>query len=187
MPFILVTESSTGSSWLMQELSLSPAVCIVGVEPLDDRCGANGAPLSNSARAQVRWLRAFLAAPERTRDLASWRGTWRTFLSLLIEKSLPCRAEELAESLSMDRCDAVSTGAIGFKTSLFAGGLLTKRRGNKWLSLKSHLDGAGVRIIRLKRKNRLQHGLAILRKEMAQRGHLVPKVYLPTTRVAQVS
>jgi hypothetical protein len=55
-----------------------------------------------------------------------------------------------------ERCDAAYVRAFGFKTRLFAGGMLSDRKGSKWARVKEELHGAGVRLVRLKRTNRLE-------------------------------
>jgi len=46
--------------------------------------------------------------------------------------------------------------AFGFKTRLFTGGMLSDRKGSKWARVKEELHNGGVRLVRMKRTNRLE-------------------------------
>ena len=185
-PFMLVFTSSVGSSWLMQELSVNPSVCVIGHEPLDDYCTV-GSSRSVNGKRQVGWLRVALNPPSLSvysehhggvlKRGEAWRRAWRLWKAKLIQHALPCRVEEIHKSLEGERCDASYVRAFGFKTRLFAGGMLSDRQGSKWDRVREELQDAGVRVIRLKRRNRLEQALSVYWKkrpiELGKNGKLV--------------
>ncbi len=63
-------------------------------------------------------------------------------------------------SIEGELCDASYVRVYGFKTRLFAGGMLSDKRGSKWERVKEELQRGKVRVIRLRRKNRLEQVLA---------------------------
>ena len=60
VPFVVLFESSSGSSWLMQELGALPEVCAIGFEPIDNISMASAADHT----LRLRWLRT-LWTPQR--------------------------------------------------------------------------------------------------------------------------
>ena len=60
VPFVVLFESSSGSSWLMQELGVLPEVCAIGFEPIDNISMASAADHT----LRLRWLRT-LWTPQR--------------------------------------------------------------------------------------------------------------------------
>ena len=133
MPFLVLFTDSVGSSWLMNELSIHPTVCTLGIEPLDDYCGHAGKS-SGNAKRQLGWLRVAMSPPSvqvfsehagrRLWRGEAWKAAWRRWKVKLVQHSLPCRIEELKKSIDGDRCDSTYVRAFGFKTRLFAGGML---------------------------------------------------------------
>jgi len=89
-PFLLLFTSGSGSGWLWQRLAITPAVCMLGYEPLADCKGGN-----SNLDKKLGWMRVALSTPggqgdkERTARWASWRGK-------LVEKSLECRQKEVS-------------------------------------------------------------------------------------------
>jgi hypothetical protein len=73
--------------------------------------------------------------------------------------------EEVQRSLEGDRCDANYVRVFGFKTRLFAGGMISDKPGPRWDRVKDEIQEAGVRIIRLKRVNRLEQALSVFWKK----------------------
>ena len=110
-PFMLVFTTSVGSSWLMQELSVNPSVCVIGHEPLDDYCAPNSQQKAQNGKRQVGWLRVALTPPSlevysehssgRERRGDAWRRAWRLWKGKLIQHALPCRVEEIAKSIEV--------------------------------------------------------------------------------------
>ncbi len=102
-PFLVLFTSSVGSSWLMQELSVDPAVCVIGHEPLDDFCAAGKS--SGNAKRQLGWLQVVLRPPsldeysehlgQRTGRGEAWKAAWRRWKVALMQHALPCRVEEV--------------------------------------------------------------------------------------------
>ena len=95
-PFVVLFESSSGSSWLMQELGSFPEVCAIGFEPIDNISMASAADHT----LRLRWLRT-LWTPRR-RSATEWTG-WQAALQQAsvfgqdgaIRRSLAgCRREE---------------------------------------------------------------------------------------------
>jgi hypothetical protein len=110
-PFMLVFTTSVGSSWLMQELSVNPSVCVIGHEPLDDYCDAGSQQKAQNGKRQVGWLRVALTPPSlevysehsngRERRGEAWRRAWRLWKGKLIQHALPCRVKEVGESIEV--------------------------------------------------------------------------------------
>lgn len=110
-PFMLVFTTSVGSSWLMQELSVNPSVCVIGHEPLDDYCDAGSQQKAQNGKRQVGWLRVALTPPSlevysehssgRERRGEAWRRVWRLWKGKLIQHALPCRVKEVGESIEV--------------------------------------------------------------------------------------
>jgi len=111
LPFMLVFTTSVGSSWLMQELSVNPSVCVIGHEPLDDYCDAGSQRKAQNGKRQVGWLRVVLTPPSlevysehsngRERRGEAWRRAWRLWKGKLIQHALPCRVKEVGESIEV--------------------------------------------------------------------------------------
>jgi len=184
-PFLLLFTTSVGSSWLLQELAVNPTVCVIGHEPLDDYC--EGGKSSGNGKRQVGWLRVALNPPNldvysehmgrRMARGEAWRAAWRQWKAKLIQHSLPCRVEEIHSSIEGEKCDASFVRSYGFKTRLFAGGMMSDRKSSKWERLKDEVHNSRTRIVRLKRTNRLEQALSVYWKkrpvELGKNGKLV--------------
>ena len=73
VPLVLLFESSSGSSWLMQLLGSHPQACTVDFEPIDNI--SLGTPVDHAAR--LHWLE-LLWTPQRNNE-SSWTR-WRATL-----------------------------------------------------------------------------------------------------------
>ena len=141
-------ESSSGSSWLIQELAGHPLICVVLFEPIDN------ISLSSAAdhMARLRWL-DLLWSPPATADEAAWHQ-WRAG----VERASLFGQLPLVRS-SLQRCTHRSV-AFGLKARL-----------TRLLTHDSAMDGLvqlmarhGVRFIRLTRQNRVKQALAEYRR-----------------------
>ena len=79
---------------LWQRLTITPGSCMLGYEPLDD-CRGKGEK-SNLAR-KLGWMRVALSTPGGRTD-EERKAHWRAWGDKLVERSLPCRAQEVARS-----------------------------------------------------------------------------------------
>lgn len=59
----MVFATSVGPSWLTQELSVNPSVCVIGHEPLCDYCAPNSHEPAQNGKPHVGWLRVALTPP----------------------------------------------------------------------------------------------------------------------------
>ena len=90
-PFVLLHTSGAGGSWLWQRLSVTPALCMLGYEPLAD-CGRDNSNLEK----KLTWMRVALATPGGQTP-AEKEARWASWRAKLEEKALPCRAAEVSE------------------------------------------------------------------------------------------
>lgn len=78
---------------------------------------------------------------------------------------------KIRNSFDGSQCDANDVRVYGFKTTLFAGGMLSDRnKQGKWDRFKEELHDGKVRFIRMKRMNRLEQALEVYWKQMKQKG-----------------
>ena len=165
MPFLLLFEPSSGSSWLMQELAAltdeegTPAVCAVGFEPLDNI--SLKSPENHAAR--LRWLSTLWAPPE----MPSAHGTafgeadvaWHEWRQAVLRDSIFGQRPLVAASL--DRCNASSV-AFGLKARLSR--LLSDESGRSLDGLAKLVAHRHVRVIHLHRRNVIKQALAEYRR-----------------------
>jgi hypothetical protein len=79
---------------------------------------------------------------------------------------------QIRNSFDGNQCDAEDVRVYGFKSTLFAGGMLSDRnKQGKWDRFKEELHDGKVRIIRLKRTNRLEQALTVYWKSVKQLGN----------------
>ena len=144
VPFVVLFESSSGSSWLMQELSARPDVCAIGFEPIDNITMASAADHA----LRLRWLRT-LWTPRRESAAA-----WAEWQAALRRASVFGQDEAIRRSLGgCRRADAV---AFGLKARLSR--LLNDER--TMARLGALLKERRVRIVRLTRRNPIKQALA---------------------------
>ena len=73
-PFVVLFESSSGSSWLMQELGALPQLCVIGFEPIDNISMASEA----DHLQRIRWLETlWTPRPETDAAWAEWQAAMR--------------------------------------------------------------------------------------------------------------
>ena len=147
--FVLNFESSSGSSWLIQELAAHPEVCAILFEPIDNISLASAA----DHVARLRWLETLWTPPSRDAPAASWEA-WRGRLE---GESVFGQLPRIRESLR--RCSASSV-AFGLKARLSR--LLTHDAAMD--GLRALMQRRGVRLIRLSRRNRVKQALAEYRR-----------------------
>lgn len=157
VPFVILFESSSGSSWLMQLLSAHKSVCAVGFEPIDNI--SLGAPTDHAAR--LRWLK-LLWTPRRENESA-WVG-WQEDLK---HASIFGQEALIARSLaSCSQRGRAQLSAFGLKARL-------PRLLNDHDSVRGLVDLAAshdVHVIRLTRSNRIKQALAEYNRLRAGRG-----------------
>ena len=101
VPFVVLFESSSGSSWLMQELSALPEVCAIGFEPIDNISMASAADHT----LRLRWLRT-LWTPQR-----GSASEWLDWQAALQRASVFGQDDAIRRSLAgCRRADAVAYG-----------------------------------------------------------------------------
>jgi len=157
VPFVVVFESSSGSSWLLQLLSSHPAACVVGFEPIDNISMTS----ASDHASRIRWL-GQLWAP-RTESEAGW-AAWRRGLE---EASVFGQLPAIRQSLQ--RCDRRRSRAFGLKARLSR--LLTDTVAVP--SLAQLMRARGARVLRLSRRNRIKQALAEYNRLHAGRGQFV--------------
>mmetsp|Transcript_28419 Transcript_28419/g.59732 ORF Transcript_28419/g.59732 Transcript_28419/m.59732 type:complete len:344 (-) Transcript_28419:1019-2050(-) len=157
VPFVVVFESSSGSSWLMQQLATHPHACIVGFEPVDN-ISMNTA---NDHEARLRWLR-HLWTPHRSN-----RSEWASWQRRL--ERLSIFGQSVAIHSSLSACDWRVASAFGLKARLSR--MLSDATSVEKLSalLRSH----DVRVMHLSRRNRIKQALAEYRRLHAGKGQFV--------------
>ena len=159
VPFVIIFESSSGSSWLLEQLGAHPSVCAVGYEPLDNI--TMGSASDHAARIQ--WLRTLFAPPLPPRESAAWTR----WTQELLEASIFGQRERIRTSLGA--CDPQASSTFGLKARLSR--LLTVP--TALVELGWWLGAAGVRVIRLRRENIVQQALAEYRRLHSGKGQFV--------------
>lgn len=149
-PFVVLFESSSGSSWLMQVLAEHPRVCAVHFEPIDNISMASSADHA----MRLRWLETLWSSPESTSS-ASWEA-WRSSLT----------AFSTFGQLSLIRA---SLGRCSTRRPLIAFGL--KARLSRLLGDRAAVAGLmkltarrGVRVVHLSRRNLIKQAIAEYRR-----------------------
>ena len=100
VPFVVLFESSSGSSWLMSELAAHPQLCVVQFEPIDNITMASAADHA----ARIRWL-STLWAPQRADG-----GAWARWKSALVAASVFGQLPAIEASLA--RCNRTAAVAL---------------------------------------------------------------------------
>ena len=156
MPFVIVFESGSGSSWLVQELSRTAQVCLVLFEPIDNVTLASRA----DHQARLRWLETLWTPPKPTESAAAWADWRERVVAASIFGQLPLVRESLA------RCTPQSV-VFGLKARLSR--LLTHE--DAMAGLRTLLQRLQVRVLRLGRRNRIKQALTEYRRLHAGLGH----------------
>ena len=148
VPFVVLFESSSGSSWLMQELSALPEVCAIGFEPIDNISMASAADHT----LRLRWLRT-LWTPQR-----GSASEWLDWQAALQRASVFGQDDAIRRSLAgCRRADAV---AYGLKARLSR--LLSDEP--SMVRVAALMAEQGVRVVRLSRRNVIKQALAEYRR-----------------------
>lgn len=157
VPFVLLFESSSGSSWLMQLIGSHPQACTVGFEPIDNITMSS----HSDHDARLHWLE-LLWRPLRD-DNRSWTR-WRAELQ---RSSVFGQFSQVSQSLeTCEERGAKQLVAFGLKARL-------SRLLNDEASVHSLTQLAAalhVRIIRMTRVNRIKQALAEYNRHHAGRG-----------------
>ena len=148
VPFVVLFESSSGSSWLMQELSALPEVCAIGFEPIDNISMASAADHT----LRLRWLRT-LWTPQR-----GSASEWLDWQAALQRASVFGQDDAIRRSLAgCRRADAV---AYGLKARLSR--LLSDEP--SMVRVAALMAEQRVRVVRLSRRNVIKQALAEYRR-----------------------
>lgn len=157
VPFVVVFESSSGSSWLLQLLGSHPAICAIGFEPIDNISMSS----ASDHALRIRWLdRLWTPRIEGGEEWASWMSELQ---AASVFGQLPIIQQ------SLQRCDWRRSRAFGLKARLSR--LLTAPRAIERLA--QLVRRRGVRIIRLSRRNRIKQALAEYNRLHAGLGQFV--------------
>ena len=148
VPFVVLFESSSGSSWLMSELAAHPQLCVVQFEPIDNITMASAADHA----ARIRWL-STLWAPQRADG-----GAWARWKSALVAASVFGQLPAIEASLA--RCNRTAAVAFGLKARLSR--LLSHEPSLQQLA--ALMAVRGVRVVQLSRRNRVKQALAEYRR-----------------------
>ena len=148
VPFVVLFESSSGSSWLMQELSALPEVCAIGFEPIDNISMASAADHTQ----RLRWLRT-LWTPQRASA-----SEWLDWQAALQRASVFGQDDAIRRSLA--RCRRADTVAYGLKARLSR--LLSDEP--SMVRVAALMAEQGVRVVRLSRRNVIKQALAEYRR-----------------------
>ena len=143
-------ESSSGSSWLIQELAAHPQACTVLFEPIDNISLAS----AEDHRARLRWLEILWTPPEPAAPPDAW-AAWRAHL-----EAASVFGQRPLIRQSLRRCSGGASVAFGLKARL-----------SRLLShpavlgeLRALMARRGVHVIRLSRRNRIKQALAEYRR-----------------------
>lgn len=72
------------------------------------------------------------------------------------------KIKQIRNSFDSNQCDATDVRIYGFKTTLFAGGMLSdQNKQNKWDRFRDEIHDGKVRIIRMKRNNKIEQALDV--------------------------
>jgi hypothetical protein len=150
-PFVLNFESSSGSSWLIQELAAHPQACTVLFEPIDNISLAS----AEDHRARLRWLEILWTPPGPAAPPDAW-AAWRAHL-----EAASVFGQRPLIRQSLRRCSGGGASvAFGLKARL-----------SRLLShpavlgeLRALMARRGVHVIRLSRRNRIKQALAEYRR-----------------------
>lgn len=148
VPFVVLFESSSGSSWLMQELSALPEVCAIGFEPIDNISMASAADHT----LRLRWLRT-LWTPQRASA-----SEWLDWQAALQRASVFGQDDAIRRSLA--RCRRADAVAFGLKARLSR--LLSDEP--SMVRVAALMAEQGVRVVRLSRRNVIKQALAEYRR-----------------------
>jgi LPS sulfotransferase NodH len=148
VPFVVLFESSSGSSWLMQELSALPEVCAIGFEPIDNISMASAADHTQ----RLRWLRT-LWTPQRASA-----SEWLDWQAALQRASVFGQDDAIRRSLA--RCRRADAVAYGLKARLSR--LLSDEP--SMVRVAALMAEQGVRVVRLSRRNVIKQALAEYRR-----------------------
>ena len=154
VPFILLFESGSGSSWLIKELAALPQFCVVLFEPIDN------SSLTTAADhfARLRWLEQLWTPPQPAEAFA-W-PTWRARMEAAsVFGQLPLVKE------SLNRCGAGSI-AFGLKARLSRCSIAEPRS----TACVCCLRGTAC-VLRLGRRNRIKQALTEYRRLNQGLGH----------------
>ena len=151
--FVINFESSSGSSWLTEELWNHPQVCIIKFEPIDNISLTS----TDDHEARLRWLDILWskgpAVAERSRA-ASWEAWRAKVLAASVFGQRPIIRQ------SLDRCNASSI-AFGLKARLTR---LLNHEETAMQGLRDVMARRGAKIIQLSRRNRMKQALAEYRR-----------------------
>ena len=148
VPFVVLFESSSGSSWLMQELGALPEVCAIGFEPIDNISMASAADHT----LRLRWL-STLWTPQResAREWVDWQAA-------LQRASVFGQDDAIRRSLGgCRRTDAVAYGLKARLSRLLSDEPSVAR-------VAALMVEQGVRVVRLSRRNVIKQALAEYRR-----------------------
>ena len=156
VPFVLLFESGSGSSWLIKELAAHPQLCVVLFEPIDNVARTTAADHD----LRLRWLDTLWTPPLRGAAANVW-STWRTRMeSASVFGQLPLI------SSSLQTCSS-ATIAFGLKARLSR----FLNHGPSVQGLRKLLAQRRVRVLRLGRTNRIKQALTEYRRHRAGLGH----------------
>ena len=148
VPFVVLFESSSGSSWLMQELGALPEVCAIGFEPIDNISMASVADHT----LRLRWLRT-LWTPQR-----GSASEWVDWQAALQRASVFGQDDAIRRSLGgCRRTDAVAYGLKARLSRLLSDEPSVAR-------VAALMVEQGVRVVRLSRRNVIKQALAEYRR-----------------------
>jgi hypothetical protein len=148
VPFVVLFESSSGSSWLMQELGALPEVCAIGFEPIDNISMASAADHT----LRLRWLRT-LWTPQR-----GSASEWLDWQAALQRASVFGQDDAIRRSLGgCRRTDAVAYGLKARLSRLLSDEPSVAR-------VAALMVEQGVRVVRLSRRNVIKQALAEYRR-----------------------
>ena len=148
VPFVVLFESSSGSSWLMQELGALPEVCAIGFEPIDNISMASAADHT----LRLRWLRT-LWTPQR-----GSASEWVDWQAALQRASVFGQDDAIRRSLGgCRRTDAVAYGLKARLSRLLSDEPSVAR-------VAALMVEQGVRVVRLSRRNVIKQALAEYRR-----------------------
>lgn len=160
IPFVLLFESGSGSSWLASSLATHPRVCLVLFEPIDNSSLTSAADHA----ARLRWLEILWSPPHASDAEDAWSDWRRRLIAASTFGQLPLIRR------SLGRCTAASR-SFGLKARLSR--LLTHEGAMR--GLRELLARKRVRLIRLERRNRIKQALAEYRRLHAGLGHFTSR------------
>lgn len=155
VPFILLFESGSGSSWLIKELAAHPQLCVTMFEPIDN---VSLTTVVDHA-ARLRWLELLWSPP-----LAAATSAWEAWRANVEDSSI--FGQRPLVHTSLHSCTAASV-AFGLKARLSR--FLNHHQ--SVLGLRDLLARRNVRVLRLGRHNRIKQALTEYRRLRQGLGH----------------